>query len=313
MDVTSSSGTGELHKGHGVAFADLDHDGDEEIVFEVGGATPGDAHALRLFENPGHRNDWLTLKLVGVKTNRAAIGARITVTVDGAGGRRDHSSHGEQRRVVWRLAAAAAHRPRRECPSGRGRDLVADQQHPAAVFERRQEPVRRDDGVRRQLPSGAADAAAAAGRERQCHITIALGRSLRFVAVVLVALAATVMAPAAQQPVRHAMRGMVLKVDAARKTVFISHDPREGVMPAMTMPFEVRDAKELTGLVPGAIVSFSLVLAREFGHIEQIKVIRYQSVEQDPAGRPPPAAALEPDGRRREDDPRRPGRSPISP
>jgi hypothetical protein len=71
-----------------VAFADLDHDGDEEIVFEVGGATPGDAHALRVFENPGHRNDWLTVKLVGVKSNRAAIGARITVTVDGPSGRR---------------------------------------------------------------------------------------------------------------------------------------------------------------------------------------------------------------------------------
>jgi hypothetical protein len=88
VDVTSSSGTGELHKGHGVAFADLDYDGDEEIVFEVGGATPGDAHALRLFENPGHGHDWITLKLAGVKTNRAAIGARITVTVDGPGGRR---------------------------------------------------------------------------------------------------------------------------------------------------------------------------------------------------------------------------------
>ena len=59
MDVTASSGTGELHKGHGVAFADLDNDGDEEIVFKVGGATPGDAHAFRLFENPGHGNDWL--------------------------------------------------------------------------------------------------------------------------------------------------------------------------------------------------------------------------------------------------------------
>ena len=88
VDVTSSSGTGELHKGHGVAFADLDHDGDEEIVFEVGGATPGDAHALRLFDNPGHGNDWLTVKLVGVKSNRVAIGARITVTVEGASGRR---------------------------------------------------------------------------------------------------------------------------------------------------------------------------------------------------------------------------------
>jgi hypothetical protein len=88
VDVTASSGTGELHKGHGVAFADLDQDGDQEIVFEVGGATPGDAHALRLFDNPGHGRDWIGLELVGVKTNRAAIGARVTVTVDGEGGRR---------------------------------------------------------------------------------------------------------------------------------------------------------------------------------------------------------------------------------
>jgi hypothetical protein len=86
VDVTAAAGTGELHKGHGVAFADLDNDGDEEIAFEIGGATPGDAHALRLFENPGHGRASITVKLVGVKSNRAAIGARIAVRVTSAGG-----------------------------------------------------------------------------------------------------------------------------------------------------------------------------------------------------------------------------------
>jgi ASPIC and UnbV/FG-GAP-like repeat/PPIC-type PPIASE domain len=85
VDVTASSRTGELHKGHGIAFADLDNDGDEEIIAEIGGATPGDSHPLRLFENPGHGNDWINLRLVGVKTNRAAIGARIKLTVENEG------------------------------------------------------------------------------------------------------------------------------------------------------------------------------------------------------------------------------------
>jgi FG-GAP-like repeat/ASPIC and UnbV len=85
VDVTTSSGTGEWHRGHAVAFADLDNRGDEDIVFEVGGATPGDSHALRVFENPGHGNDWISLKLVGTKTNRAAIGARIKLTVENKG------------------------------------------------------------------------------------------------------------------------------------------------------------------------------------------------------------------------------------
>jgi tetratricopeptide (TPR) repeat protein len=92
VDVTASSGTGELHKGHGVAFADLDNDGDEELVAEIGGATPGDRHPLRLFENPGHGHDWLSMRLVGVRTNRAAIGARITLTVENEG-RRTRSIH----------------------------------------------------------------------------------------------------------------------------------------------------------------------------------------------------------------------------
>ena len=47
---------------------------------------PGDSHAFRLFENPGNGNDWINLKLVGVKANRAAIGARIKVTVKDQGG-----------------------------------------------------------------------------------------------------------------------------------------------------------------------------------------------------------------------------------
>jgi hypothetical protein len=85
VDVTASSGTGELDKGHGVAFADLERDGHEDIVAETGGAVFSDKHVMRVFQNPGNDNDWINVKLIGVKSNRAAIGAEIKITVENDG------------------------------------------------------------------------------------------------------------------------------------------------------------------------------------------------------------------------------------
>lgn len=86
VDITASSGTGELHKGHGIAFADLDRSGHEDIIAEIGGSVPGDKHAMRVFRNRTSENDWINLRLIGVTTNREALGAeiKITVTDDGA-------------------------------------------------------------------------------------------------------------------------------------------------------------------------------------------------------------------------------------
>ena len=86
VDITASSGTGEIHKGHGIAFADLERDGHEDIVALVGGAVPSDKHAMRVYRNPGNANDWINVRLIGVKTNRAAFGARVKVTVQDDGG-----------------------------------------------------------------------------------------------------------------------------------------------------------------------------------------------------------------------------------
>jgi hypothetical protein len=84
-DITLPSRTGHLQKGHGVACGDWDRDGHVDLFVQTGGATPGDRFHNVLFQNPGgHGNSWLNVKLVGKKTNRVAIGARIKVVTAGA-------------------------------------------------------------------------------------------------------------------------------------------------------------------------------------------------------------------------------------
>jgi hypothetical protein len=82
-DITASSGTGHLQKGHAVSCGDWDRDGDVDLFVQTGGVVNGDKYHNVLFQNPGQGNHWLTVKLVGRKTNRAAIGTRIKVVTGG--------------------------------------------------------------------------------------------------------------------------------------------------------------------------------------------------------------------------------------
>jgi hypothetical protein len=81
-DISVAGGFAHLQKGHAVAFADLDNDGDLDVFEKMGGAYPGDAFSDVLYENPGMGNNWMTVQLVGRKSNRSAIGARIRVQIE---------------------------------------------------------------------------------------------------------------------------------------------------------------------------------------------------------------------------------------
>jgi hypothetical protein len=83
-----ASGVAHLQKGHGVAFGDVDNDGDEDLFHQLGGFYPGDTYGNALFENPASGARWITLRLEGRSANRFGVGARVRVQTHGPSGRR---------------------------------------------------------------------------------------------------------------------------------------------------------------------------------------------------------------------------------
>ena len=60
------------------------------------------------------------------------------------------------------------------------------------------------------------------------------------------------------------MKGLILQLDPASKTMIVSAGAIPGFMEAMTMPYSVRDAKELDGLKPGTMIDFTLVVEKDY-------------------------------------------------
>lgn len=75
------------------------------------------------------------------------------------------------------------------------------------------------------------------------------------------------------------VRGVVKQVNPEGKTVVITHETIPGYMPAMTMPFDVKDVQELSGVNPGDKVSFRMVVTAEAGWIDQVKVTEPGAVD----------------------------------
>jgi Cu/Ag efflux protein CusF len=91
-----------------------------------------------------------------------------------------------------------------------------------------------------------------------------------------------VIAPQGQAAQRYEAEGLVLKVDHLHNALLISCGDIPGYMNAATKQFGVRDAEELSGVDVGSMVEFTVVVEKERSHVENIRLHRYESVEQDP-------------------------------
>jgi hypothetical protein len=80
VDVSEAAGLRKLpaHSGRGAAFADIDNDGDVDVLLINKNAIP-----TLLRNDGGNARHWLVVRTEGVQSNRSGIGARITVTTAG--------------------------------------------------------------------------------------------------------------------------------------------------------------------------------------------------------------------------------------
>ena len=87
------------------------------------------------------------------------------------------------------------------------------------------------------------------------------------------------------------LQGQVQSLDASRKTVVVKHEEIKNFMPAMTMPYEVEEAKLLDGLAPGDLINAKLIVFSNGAHLAEIRKVGTAPLEKPPAEAPNPAAS----------------------
>jgi len=88
-----------------------------------------------------------------------------------------------------------------------------------------------------------------------------------------------------------ALQGQIQVLYPARKLVVVKHEEIKGFMPAMTMPYEVREAQALDGLAAGDLIKASLVVFSNGAYLTGIKKVGQAPLEQPPPEAPNPPAS----------------------
>lgn len=78
---------------------------------------------------------------------------------------------------------------------------------------------------------------------------------------------------AEETPREYSVRGVVRRVEPERRSVVVKHEEIPGFMPAMTMPFDVKEPKELNGLKPGDRIAFRMLVTTNDGWIDGIHIV----------------------------------------
>jgi len=98
--------------------------------------------------------------------------------------------------------------------------------------------------------------------------------------VSLIAMAMVVAGCNRQPPAReYELKGQILGIEPARNEVLIRHGAIVGFMPAMTMPFTVKDGGLLSGKEPGDLVTATLVVTDLSAHLSSLTRTGHAPIE----------------------------------
>ncbi len=97
---------------------------------------------------------------------------------------------------------------------------------------------------------------------------------LNFILLLFAVLAVSCNSERDEDRVAYEVRGTVVRVEAARRSVVIDHEAIPGFMEAMTMPFEVRDSSILDGIGKGDHVAFRMLVQGNHAWIASIQKVQ---------------------------------------
>jgi protein SCO1 len=81
----------------------------------------------------------------------------------------------------------------------------------------------------------------------------------------------------------YTLQGQVLSLTSDHKEATIKHEDIKGLMPAMTMPYHVRDGKEFEGIAAGDLVTATLVVVSNDAYLKDVKKVGSAPLEKPAA------------------------------
>jgi protein SCO1 len=89
------------------------------------------------------------------------------------------------------------------------------------------------------------------------------------------------------------LQGQILALTADHREANIKHEDIVGFMPAMTMPYHVRDAKEFASIAPGDLIDATLVVVSNDAYLKDVKKVGTAPLAKAPeAGAAAPASNI---------------------